>query len=212
MIMINPENFEGAHSEYSSAEKQKMFELAESAISHYLKTRHPLELSATGFSKNLQTEGASFVTLTINGNLRGCVGSLWAYRPLYEDIINNATAAAFKDDRFIPLTKGENQKIDIEISLLSQPKKVDYKNIQEMLSKIGANTDGVTIMKDKKVATFLPQVWSEVPDKEEFLSELCFKAGLSNDEWKNGSLEVFTYQVQIIPQSFRIKRVSYATK
>lgn len=139
---------------------------------------------------------ATFVTLTKQGKLRGCIGSLEAHRSLIEDIQQNALHAAFSDPRFPPLTKAELADIKIEISILTPPQKLEYSDADDLLEKLKVGEDGVIIRKDWHSATYLPQVWEDLPNKKEFLSSLCVKAGLPLDAWRAGDLEVQTYEVE----------------
>jgi len=138
----------------------------------------------------------TFVTLKIDGRLRGCIGSLTANESIHTGIIKNALNAAFADPRFLPLTADEFEHVDIEISILTKPQPLEYTDYSDLLSKLRVNVDGVIIRKGRAVATFLPQVWKQLPEPQKFLSHLCAKAGLSVDSWKNTKLEVSTYQVQ----------------
>jgi uncharacterized protein len=121
---------------------------------------------------------ATFVTLTLDGQLRGCIGSLIAHRPLLDDLIHNAKAAAFDDPRFYPLSLEEFLHVNIEVSLLSEPEVVEYRDIDDLKSKITAGMDGIILQKGGRKATFLPQVWEQLPTFELFFSHLCQKAGL----------------------------------
>jgi AmmeMemoRadiSam system protein B/AmmeMemoRadiSam system protein A len=138
----------------------------------------------------------TFVTLKIGGRLRGCIGSLTSNESIRTGIRRNALNAAFRDTRFPPLTANEFEHLDIEISILTKPKPLEYSDYSDFLSKLRVNVDGVIIRKGRAGATFLPQVWKQLPEPEKFLSRLCAKAGLSADSWKNTKLEVLTYQVQ----------------
>jgi AmmeMemoRadiSam system protein A len=138
----------------------------------------------------------TFVTLHINDHLRGCIGSLEPVETLRDGVARNAVNAAFKDTRFAQLSKSEFDKIDIEISILTQPEKLVYSDAADLVQKIRPGIDGVIVKKGWSKATFLPQVWDQVPEPEIFLSHLCLKAGLSKNEWKNERLEIMTYQVQ----------------
>lgn len=129
----------------------------------------------------LKTSQATFVTLTIDGNLRGCIGSLLPYRPLIDDLISNAKAAAFEDPRFAPLTPEEFTQISIEVSLLSLPKTVPYQSIDELKNIIQPSIDGVILTLGERRATFLPQVWEQLPTFDLFFEQLCQKAGLGSD-------------------------------
>jgi AmmeMemoRadiSam system protein A len=138
----------------------------------------------------------NFVTINIEGNLRGCIGHILPRLPLIEGIKENAINAAFKDPRFPPLTKGEFDRIDIEISILTPPQELPYSDAEDLLRKLRPGIDGVIMKKGFYEATFLPQVWEQLPKKEDFLSHLCLKAGLPADSWKTDKLQVSTYQVQ----------------
>ncbi|WP_281951543.1 AmmeMemoRadiSam system protein A [Nitrosophilus kaiyonis] len=143
----------------------------------------------------LKKPGAVFVTINERSSLRGCIGSLVAYRPLIDDVIENAKAAAFSDPRFPPLAPDEFDKISIEISVLSEPKPLEYKDIQDLKSKIRPNIDGVVLKLDGYQATFLPQVWEELSDFDQFFAHLCLKAGLRPNCLELHP-EIFTYQVE----------------
>ncbi len=129
----------------------------------------------------LLQHAATFVTLTMDGALRGCIGSLAATRPLGEDVVSNARAAAFQDPRFPKLKREEWPRCRVEVSLLSAPKPMAFGDEAELLSQIRAGEDGLILECDGKRATFLPQVWETLPDRRQFLGELVKKAGLPAD-------------------------------
>ncbi|MDD5406037.1 MAG: AmmeMemoRadiSam system protein A [Sulfurovaceae bacterium] len=145
----------------------------------------------------LSKNGASFVTLntTPSMQLRGCIGSIQAYRPLYEDIILNAKSAALHDPRFMPLTLDELNNIKIEVSILTEPKEVTYKDIEDLKSKITPFKDGVVMRYGSHGATYLPQVWEQLPDFDIFFSSLCLKANLDQNCLARHP-EILTYQVK----------------
>jgi len=143
--------------------------------------------------KKLLEKKACFVTLTTSGDLRGCIGHLVAIQALYLDIIENAFSAAFSDPRFSVLSKKEFQKTKIEVSVLTNPEELKFSSPDELLEKIVAGKDGLIITKGQRSATFLPSVWEELPKKEDFLSHLCMKAGLSDEEWLSPGLRVQRY-------------------
>ena len=145
----------------------------------------------------LNEQRATFVTLQLDERLRGCIGSLLPQRKLIDDIIYNSKAAAFHDYRFQPLTKEEFEKIQIEISLLSIPQELIYDSISELKEKIRPGIDGVILEKRNDRATFLPQVWEQLPTFELFFEHLCQKAGLCEDCLKNVPT-IHTYQVEKI--------------
>ena len=138
----------------------------------------------------------TFVTLTINDNLRGCIGHIIPQESLIEGIRVNAINAAFRDPRFRPLSKGEWEQVKVEISILTDPKPLTYSDSDDLLNKLRPGVHGVIIKKGMNQATFLPQVWDQLPDKQEFLTHLCLKAGMDGYVWKKEKLEVLTYQVQ----------------
>ena len=149
----------------------------------------------------LQHEGfeshcGTFVTLKIHGQLRGCIGNLTSTESVIEGIKRNAINAAFHDPRFSPLSDDELDETQIEVSILTEPRPLEYQDGQDLTKKLRVNVDGVIIRKSHASATFLPQVWEQLPQPEDFLGHLCLKAGLPSDAWKNSELEVLTYQVQ----------------
>ncbi len=144
----------------------------------------------------LEKHCGTFVTLTIGGNLRGCIGSLEGYEPLKDGVRRNAVNAAFHDPRFAPLSVEELDRVRIEVSVLTKPRLLEYKDADDLLRKLRPGIDGVIISKGLASATFLPQVWQQLPQPEAFLSHLCMKAGLPADQWRKGDLEVKVYQVQ----------------
>jgi AmmeMemoRadiSam system protein A len=153
------------------------------------------EIDFRSYSQTLQETGASFVTLTNRGSLRGCIGTLEAYQPLVRDVIERAAAAAVEDFRFNPVRPEEVSSIVIEISVLSKPEVLKYSGPDELLDRLKPGIDGVILKDGRMRATFLPQVWEQLPEKAEFLSHLCTKMGASEGLWKIKNLEVFTYQV-----------------
>ncbi|MCK5293864.1 MAG: AmmeMemoRadiSam system protein A [Arcobacteraceae bacterium] len=140
---------------------------------------------------------ATFITLKQNGKLRGCIGSLVAHRELYDDIIQNAQSAAFKDPRFKPLTKDELVNTTIEISLLTDAVLVNYDDIEDLKTKVEVGVDGIILKLDGKQSTFLPQVWEELNSFDLFFEHLCRKAGLSGDCLSKQPI-IYKYQVEKI--------------
>jgi AmmeMemoRadiSam system protein A len=147
-------------------------------------------------SPKFQERRGTFVTLTINGALRGCIGHIIPQESLIEGVRVNAMNAAFRDPRFRSLSQNEFEKIRVEVSILTAPKPLAYTDANDLLAKLKPGTDGLIIRKGYHQATFLPQVWEQLPNKKDFLSHLCLKAGLAGDAWAYDELEVHTYQVQ----------------
>ncbi len=143
----------------------------------------------------LAAQGASFVTLMKQGELRGCIGTLEAHRPLLEDVRKNARAAAFEDPRFFPLRREEFADIRVEVSLLSVPEPLAVETEAEALARLRPHLDGVVLEYGWHRATFLPQVWEQLPEPREFLQQLKRKAGLPADFWADNLL-LSRYDVQ----------------
>jgi AmmeMemoRadiSam system protein A len=177
-------------------EGKYLLNLARRTIRRELFPEEKLQGDEGPVSKPLKERRGTFVTLTKGGALRGCIGHIIAGESIAEGVRENALNAAFRDPRFRPLEKGEFKDIRIEVSILTEPKPLSYSGAKDLLSKLRPGTDGVIIKKGFRQATFLPQVWEQLPSKEEFLTHLCIKAGLPADEWRRGELQVFTYQVQ----------------
>ena len=161
--------------------------------------RGAIESRLYGQSKSVEAPwlaqaGATFVTLTRDGELRGCIGSLEAARALGTDVAENALAAAFRDPRFPPMTAEEWPRIRLEVSLLSAPKPMRFADEADLLAQIRAGEDGLILECDGRRATFLPQVWESIPDKRAFLQELARKAGLPAD-LRLGRCKVSRYRV-----------------
>jgi AmmeMemoRadiSam system protein A len=131
----------------------------------------------------LEQPGATFVTLTRDGELRGCIGTLEAHRPLGVDVRENAIAAAFRDPRFPPLTAGELHHTRVEVSLLTAPQTLTFSGEADALAQLRPSVDGVILMHNCHRATFLPQVWESLPEPRQFLAHLKRKAGLPPDFW-----------------------------
>lgn len=178
-------------------ESQKiLLQLARQALEQAVqgKPLQPLDLGS--LPETLREPGATFVTLTIAGGLRGCIGALEAYQPLAEDVREHAVAAGLDDYRFMPVTVEELPLIQIEVSLLTTPQPLEYKTPAELIQKLRPGVDGVILMYGPARATFLPQVWDKLPDPAQFLSYLCEKMGMPRDAWRHKPLKVLTYQVQ----------------
>ena len=144
----------------------------------------------------LSAKAATFVTLKIAGKLRGCIGSLEPDSPLWEGIRDNAINAAFHDHRFSPLTPEELPAVHLDISILSRAQPLHYDEPEDLPAKLRPGVDGVILRDGHWRATFLPQVWQQLPTAEQFLDHLCLKAGLAQGTWRQRKLEILTYQVQ----------------
>ncbi|MBI9045202.1 MAG: AmmeMemoRadiSam system protein A [Anaerolineaceae bacterium] len=179
----------------SEQEQQVLLKLARKFLISAAK-HESINLDISLYSKALREKGASFVTLTKEGVLRGCIGVLEAYRPLVQDVCENAISAATKDYRFSPVKPHEIQDIHIEISRLTTPLPLLYQSPQELIDRIRPGVDGVVIRHEFQRATFLPQVWDKIPETNDFLSQLCLKMGVDAELWMRESLSVSLYQVE----------------
>lgn len=180
----------------SAADRAYLLSLARQTIENHLKGTKNAKLDYQMLSPQLVEKGASFVTLTYRGYLRGCIGSLEPTQSLVEDVREHAIDAAFNDYRFPPVQMKELNDLSIEISYLTVPVLLDYIDAEDLLNKIRPNIDGVVIRDGMRRATFLPQVWEKISDPEEFFEQLCMKMGASPDLWRRKKLEVLTYQVE----------------
>ncbi len=183
-------------------EKDTLLRLAREALQQGVAGRTMVALDPERLTPTLRAEGASFVTLTIGGQLRGCIGALEPYQPLAADVREHAVAAALEDPRFPPVSREEVDQIEIEISRLTMPCNLEYRDADDLLSRLRPNIDGVVLRDGFRRATFLPQVWEKIPDKEDFLDNLCYKMGEPPDLWRRKHLEVLTYQVEEFKEGF----------
>jgi uncharacterized protein len=180
------------------SEKNKKFllSLARRTIQQAVNHQPLPSLDEKELSSDLLEKGAVFVTLTMLGDLRGCIGSLEAYQSLVEDVREHARQAALEDYRFPPVTPAEVAKIHIEISRLTPSVPLKYENSADLPVLLHRGEDGVVLKDGFRRSTFLPQVWQQLPDPEEFLSHLCTKMGAPADLWRRKVLEVSIYHVE----------------
>ena len=177
-------------------EGERLISLARKTIEARLLGREAMPEEGMEMPSKYADKRGTFVTLTLDGGLRGCIGHIIARETVLEGVKENALNAAFRDPRFPPLSAGEWDRVKVEVSILTDPKPLDYDDASDLLEKLHPGVDGVILRKGMHQATFLPQVWEQLPGKSDFLTHLCLKAGLEADAWKTGKLEVSTYQVQ----------------
>ena len=144
---------------------------------------------------------ACFVTLTKGGALRGCIGHLTALEPLHQAVASNARSAALRDPRFPPVQPEEVEDIHIEISVLTEPQPLAFSSPDDLLSKLRPNEDGVLLQIGPRTATFLPQVWAQIPDKEQFLQHLSQKAGCEPSAWRGQDVSISIYHVECFEEA-----------
>jgi len=180
----------------TEAEKQQLLGLARSALESAVRGQPLPDIDLAALPPALQEDGASFVTLTIHGQLRGCIGTLEARQPLAEDVREHAVAAGQDDYRFPPVSAGELAQIEIEISRLTRPQSLTYSSPEDLMQKLHPGVDGVVLRDRFRRATFLPQVWQQLPEPERFLDHLSQKMGAPRDYWRCNPLTVEIYQVE----------------
>lgn len=142
----------------------------------------------------LDQPGASFVTLTRQGDLRGCIGSLEAHRPLGLDVRENALAAAFRDPRFAPLAVEEFEHTRVEVSLLTPAMAISFRDEADFLAQLRPGVDGIVFQYGRHRSTFLPQVWESLPEPQQFMQQLKRKAGLPPNFWHE-EVSIARYEV-----------------
>jgi len=177
-------------------EKQTLLKLARQSLEAGVRGAALPNTDPATLTPALRAAGAAFVTLTVQGELRGCIGALEPYQPLAEDVREHAVAAALEDYRFPQVQESELANIKIEVSRLTIPKPLEYKDAGDLLGKLRPGVDGVILRDSFRRATFLPQVWEKIPDPAGFLANLCHKMGAAPDTWKRKHLEVLVYQVE----------------
>jgi len=171
-------------------------ELAKLAVETYVTTGNVPDVLESQIPESLKKRLACFVTVYVNKNLRGCIGTIEPVGSLYRSIIHNAVAAASEDFRFPSITKGELPDLSVEVSVLSPMRPYQFKNKEDLVGYLQKNKPGLVLEKHGAKALFLPQVWEELPDPVEFLANLSVKAGLNPHDWENNTrFWVFTADV-----------------
>lgn len=176
-------------------EHDTLLAVARAAIHHGLLHGRALAVVAADYPPALQATAATFVTLQIDGNLRGCIGTLEAHRPLVADVAANAWAAAFRDSRFPPLTPAEENRLALHISVLTMPRPFPVRDEADLLAKLRPDIDGLVLTDGMRHATFLPSVWEQLPDPRDFVAHLKRKAGLPAAHW-SATMRVERYEVE----------------
>jgi AmmeMemoRadiSam system protein A len=180
------------HSDFDAKEK-----LAKYAIEYYLKNGKVPDIDKKDLPEDFCHPAACFVSIYVDGNLRGCIGDYETCEPLYQNIIKNAINAATLDFRFPPVEISELPKLQIEVSVLTKPLEFRPKNPYRLRQFLGKEKPGLLIEKEGKRALFLPQVWKQIVDPSEFLSHLCLKAGLSSLSWQKPGMKFWTFTVKV---------------
>lgn len=167
----------------SASDRATLLDVARTSIQHGLRHGRALAVNPDDYPETLRPLRATFVTLELGGQLRGCIGALVAYQPLVQDVAAHAYAAAFEDPRFPPLRPDEFPNLEIFISVLSPPEPMRFSSEEDLLAQIRPGVDGLILQFRHYRATFLPAVWESLPDPYVFLAQLKHKAGLPLDFW-----------------------------
>lgn len=182
----------------AASDRERLLALALEAIEHGLGQARPAQEPAVGeLPEPLRAPGASFVTLTHAGELRGCCGVLEPFRPLAHDVWQNAWASAFSDPRFPALVPRELPLLEVEVSVLSRLEPLRATTVTELTAALEPHLHGLVLALGPRRATFLPKVWKSLPDPARFIDELRAKAGMPSGPWPPGVL-AWRYTVESI--------------
>lgn len=181
----------------SAEHRELLLQTARTSIEHGLDYGRPLIVRVADYPPVLQTLRATFVTLKVEGALRGCIGTCQPVRPLIADVAHNAYAAAFLDPRFPPLQREELARLHLHISLLSLPEPLSFASEEDLLAQVRPGVDGLLLEEGFRKGTLLPAVWEVLPEVRDFVQHLKLKAGLPADYWSD-TLQVFRYTAESI--------------
>ncbi len=180
---------------FNTEQRQLLKDIARASIEYGLTHHQPLIVDLDTVPQQLKEVGASFVTLEKDAHLRGCIGTLESYRPLAQDVANNAFSAAFSDHRFPPVIATELENISIHISILSPAEPIICHTESELKQQLRPNIDGLILDDGFHKATFLPSVWQSLPNTTDFIDHLKIKAGLPSDYWSH-EMKAFRYTTE----------------
>ena len=175
--------------------RKQLIALARESLAWGLQNGSAKPVQLKNYPAELQQQAACFVTLHENNQLRGCIGSLQAQRPLVEDVSENAFAAGFRDPRFAPLQADELEQLKLSISVLTPAQEMNFYSEQDLISQLKPGTDGLILQDGYHRATFLPSVWEQLPQPQEFLNQLKLKAGLSTHYWSD-NIRILRYHTE----------------
>ncbi len=188
---------------FNRDERKQLISLARQTLTQVVATGKFPKVDEKKFPKTFLENSGCFVTLTKRGQLRGCIGHIIAQEPLYKAVMDNAKSAGLDDHRFPQVTSEELKEIDLEVSVLTAPAPLAFSSPEDLLAKLQPHKDGVVLQVMGRGATYLPQVWAQIPDKVMFLNTLAEKAGCPADAWRQPGAQVFIYHVEAFHESER---------
>jgi len=178
---------------FTDEEKRSLLGIAIQSIRYGLQHNAALPVEVSDYSPQLQADAASFVTLNLHKQLRGCIGTLEAHQPLIRDVAEHAYAAAFSDPRFTPVSAAEIDQLEIHISILTPGEPINFDNEADLLKQLQPGVDGLILQDSSHRATFLPSVWEQLEEPDAFLSHLKRKAGWPAGYWSD-DIRAFRYR------------------
>jgi AmmeMemoRadiSam system protein A len=182
--------------QFNPAERQFLLGLARRTLTRVTAGHDLPEIKSDTVPAPCRAAKGCFVTLTESGELRGCIGNILPAGPLYQAIMDNTRSAALRDPRFPPVTAEEAAQVHLEISVLTVPEPLAFASPDDLLARLQPHRDGVVLQIGGRRATFLPQVWEQLPDKAEFLSHLAAKAGCPPSAWRGKDVSVSLYRAE----------------
>jgi AmmeMemoRadiSam system protein A len=195
-----PEPLASTQTAYTTEDRRALLGLARRSLEMVVREGRVPSVPP-GMPAHLTEQKGCFVTLTKGGQLRGCIGHIFPEEPLAEAVIHNAQSAATRDSRFSPVTTDELAGIEVEVSVLSVPRPMEFSSPEDLVKKLRPHQDGVVLSVGSRRATFLPQVWEQLPTGEAFLDHLAAKAGLSPAAWRQPGTRIMTYHVEAFHES-----------
>ncbi len=197
-----------SYQKFNKGELTQLLDIAREAIRGHLSTGVIKTPQLDLYHKKLLAPSACFVTLEVNGQLQGCLGSTVAYSPLVLEVHNKARASAYEDRRFMPLTEDQLDDLTIEISVLSEPQTVDIKSEEALIEFLSSHKVGVILSNGNKQALFLPQVWKQLPKPQQFVRQLKLKAGWNAAYWSS-NITVKTFTVSSLKGKYNTIKGKY---
>ena len=174
---------DAARARLTDDQRQSLLELAKTSIRYQAARGKTPKIDINEFSRQLQARRATFVTVKLDGKLRGCIGTTVPHQALITDVISSACKAAAADPRFPPVTEEEAPRLEVGVSILSTPRPIAFASEDELVARLRPESDGLILLEGKKRGLFLPQVWESLPDPRQFVRNLKIKAGLKPDTW-----------------------------